>query len=82
MGRECRMNRYEQFIYNLLAKPEGKRPLTSQRYRWLDNTKIDLRDIKLEVNWIHLAQDKDQWQALANMVMQCSGSIKCREFLD
>jgi hypothetical protein len=33
--------------YRILAgKPEGKRPLGRQKCRWVDNIKIDLRDIK------------------------------------
>jgi len=32
--------------------------------RWED-VRMNLRETKWEgVNWIHLAQDKDQWQAL------------------
>jgi hypothetical protein len=35
-----------------------------------DNTLVDLREIWREfVEWMHLAQDSDQWQALVNMVM-------------
>jgi hypothetical protein len=52
--------------YRILAgKPEGKRPLGSARRRWVDNVNIDLRDI----GWIDLAQDRDQWRALMNTVM-------------
>jgi hypothetical protein len=29
----------------LVGKPEGKRPLGRPRRRWVDNTKIDLREI-------------------------------------
>jgi hypothetical protein len=37
---------------------------------WEDNTKMDLREIIYGgVDWIHLAQDRDQWRALVNMVM-------------
>jgi hypothetical protein len=36
----------------------------------VDNIKIDLRDIGLDaMDWIDLAQDKEQWRALVNMVM-------------
>jgi hypothetical protein len=35
-----------------------------------DNIKIDLREIGWEgMNWIHLAQDRNQWPALANTVL-------------
>jgi hypothetical protein len=40
------------------------------RHRWKDNTKMDLREIGCWVlDWIFLAQDKDQWRALVNTVM-------------
>jgi hypothetical protein len=54
----------------LLGKPEGKRPLGRPRRRWVDNIKMDLRDIVWDgVDWIKLAQDRDQWRALVTTVM-------------
>jgi hypothetical protein len=36
----------------------------------VDNIKMYLREIKLDgMDWIDLAQDKDQWRALVNIVM-------------
>jgi hypothetical protein len=36
----------------------------------MDNIKINLRDIGWDdMDWIDLAQDKDQWRALVNTVM-------------
>jgi hypothetical protein len=36
----------------------------------VDNIKIDLRDIKWGgMDWIDLAQDRDQWRAPVNTVM-------------
>jgi hypothetical protein len=53
-----------------VGKPEVKRPLGRPRRRWVDNIKIDLREIEWDgVEWIELAQDRDQWGALVNMVM-------------
>jgi hypothetical protein len=44
-----------------VGKPEGKRPLGGPRHRWADNIRIDLRVIGWGgVNWIDLAQDRDQ----------------------
>jgi hypothetical protein len=37
---------------------------------WEDNIKIELREIRWGgMDWIDLAQDKGQWRALVNMVM-------------
>jgi hypothetical protein len=50
----------------LVGKPEGKRPLG----RWVDNIKMDLREIGWDgMDWIELAQDMDHWRALVNTVM-------------
>jgi hypothetical protein len=50
----------------LVGEPEGKRP----RRMWVDNIKIDLRDIEwVGMDWIDLTQDRHQWNALVNTVM-------------
>jgi hypothetical protein len=52
----------------LVGKAEGMRPLG--RPRWVDNIKMDLGEIKWDVmDWIYLAQDREQWRALVNTVM-------------
>jgi hypothetical protein len=49
--------------------PEGKRPLERPRRRWVDNVKMDLREIEWDGRyWIDLTQDRDQWRALVNTV--------------
>jgi hypothetical protein len=54
----------------LVRKPEGKRPLGRPRRRWMDNIKMDLRDIKCDdMDRIDLSQDRDQWRVLVNTVM-------------
>jgi hypothetical protein len=57
--------------YRILAgKQEGKRPLGKPRHRWVDNIKIDLREIGWDgMDWIDLSQDRDQWRALVNTMM-------------
>jgi hypothetical protein len=57
--------------YNLMVgKPVGKIPLVRPRYRWEDNIKTDFREIGWGgVDWIHMIQDRDQWRALLNTVM-------------
>jgi hypothetical protein len=48
----------------LVGKPEGKRPLGRRRRRWEDNIRIHLGEIVWgDVDWMHLAQDRDQWRA-------------------
>jgi hypothetical protein len=48
----------------------------------VDNIKIDLREIRLDgVDWIDLAQNRDQWRALVNMVMNLR-FLKCWEVLE
>jgi hypothetical protein len=55
----------------LVGKPEGKRPLGRPRSRWVKNMKIDLGEIGWGgMDWIDLAQDRDQWRALVNTVMK------------
>jgi hypothetical protein len=54
---------------NFFRKPEGTRPLGGCE----DNIRTDLREMWCEgVDWVHLAQDGDQWQALVIMVMDIS----------
>jgi hypothetical protein len=51
----------------LVRKPEGKRLLERPRRRWVDNFKMDLREIERgDMDWIDLVQDRDQWRALVN----------------
>jgi hypothetical protein len=51
-------------------KPDRNTTLRRPRSRWVDNIKIDIREIGWDcMDWIDLAQDRDQWRALANMEM-------------
>jgi hypothetical protein len=53
-----------------MGKPAGKRSLGRQRRRWVDNIKMDLREIGWDrVDWIDMAQDRDKWRALVNTVL-------------
>jgi hypothetical protein len=47
MGRSCSTNGAKRNAYNsiFVGKPEGKRPLGRPRRRWVDNIKMDLREI-------------------------------------
>jgi hypothetical protein len=54
----------------LVGEKEGKRPLGKPRRRWLDNIRMDLGEIGWDgVDWIDVTQDRDQWRALVNTVM-------------
>jgi hypothetical protein len=65
-GMGERMNSYSL----LLEKPEGKRPLGRPRHKWVDNIKMNLREIDWEgVDWFVVAQHRGQWRALANTVL-------------
>jgi hypothetical protein len=71
MGRACSTNGEERNAYNILVgNPERKRPLGRPRFRWVGKIKMDLREIGCDgVDWIDIAQDRDQWMALVNTVL-------------
>jgi hypothetical protein len=51
----------------LVGKPEGKIPPGRPRRRWVDSIKMNLREIVWGgMDWIHLAQNRDQWRDLVN----------------
>jgi hypothetical protein len=70
IGHVARMGKNRNAYRILVGKPEGKKPLGRPRRRWLDKVKMDHRETGLgDVDWIDLAQDRDQWRALVNTVM-------------
>jgi hypothetical protein len=49
-------------------EPEGERPFGRPWRRW-KYIRLDLKKIRWEVvDWIHVAQDRDQWRAVVNTV--------------
>jgi hypothetical protein len=69
-GHVARMGKKRNAYRIVVGKPEGERPLGRLRYSWMDNINMDLRKIRRdELDWIDLSQDRNQWRALVNTVM-------------
>jgi hypothetical protein len=69
-GHGARMGDKRNAYRLLLEYTEGKRPLGKPRSTWVDNIKMDLREIGWDGrDWIELAQNRDQWRALVNALM-------------
>jgi len=59
-------NAYKIFV----GKPDGKRTLGKPRRRWENNIRMNLMETRWEgVDWMHLGQDREQWRAVLNTVM-------------
>jgi hypothetical protein len=71
MGRACSTKGGKRNAYRMLVgKPEGKGPIGRPTRRWVDNIKMVLREIGWDgMDWIDLAQVRDQWRALVNTIM-------------
>jgi hypothetical protein len=82
MGRACSTNGDNRNAYKIMVgRPEGKRPLRRPRRRWLDNVKMDLIETGWGgVDWIDLAQDRDQWRSLMNTVVNFRVPQNARKF--
>jgi hypothetical protein len=82
MGRACSTNGVDEAYRMLVGKPEGKRPLGRPRRRWVDNIKMDFGETRWDgMDWIDLAQDRDQWRALVNTAMNLQVSQNAGKFL-
>jgi hypothetical protein len=67
----------ERGVYRVLVG----RPLGRPRHRWEDNIKLDLREIGINgANWIQLAQDRVQWRAFVNTVMNLQVPKRKQDF--
>jgi hypothetical protein len=70
VGHVARMGEWRGVYRVLVGSPEGKRRLGRPWRRWEDNIKIDFREIGIDgANWIQLPQDRVQWRAFANTVI-------------
>jgi hypothetical protein len=66
----ARMGKKRNVYMLLVRKPERKSPLGRPRLRWIDNIKMDLLEIGLNVvDWIGLTQERYRWRAVVNSVM-------------
>jgi hypothetical protein len=47
------------------GKPEGKRLLGRPRWKWVDNSRMDLGEVGWgDMDWIDLAEDRNRWRAV------------------
>jgi len=69
-GHVARMGEKRGMYRVLLGKPEGRRPLGRPRRRWVDNIRMDLKEVGCGyMDWIGLAQGRDRWRTLESAVM-------------
>jgi hypothetical protein len=69
-GHRARVGEKRHAYRLLVGKLEGNKPLGRPRHRWVDNIKMDFREIGWGgMDWIDLVQDRDKWMALVNTVI-------------
>jgi hypothetical protein len=83
MSRACSTDGERRNAYRILVgKPEGERSLGRPICRWVDNIRMDLRETGGDdMDCIDLAQDRDQWRALMNTVMNLRVPLNTGKFL-
>jgi len=78
-GARSKYGEERRGVYRVLVrKPEGKRPLGRHRHRWKDNIKMGLGG---GMGWNQLAQDRDRWWAILNVVMNLRVPLNMGNFL-
>jgi hypothetical protein len=69
-GHLTRMGEKRNEYRILVGNSERKIPLGRPRRRWVDNIKMDLKDIEWsDMDCIDLAEDRKQWRALVDTLM-------------
>jgi hypothetical protein len=68
MDRACSTNRTKSNAYRIFVRqPEVKNHFPRPKRRWIGNIKMNVREIRWGcMDWIDLAQDRNQWRALVN----------------
>jgi hypothetical protein len=77
-GHVARMWRKRGAYSILIGKPAGNRPLGRQRCRWVESIQMNLR----EIGWGGLGWSDLVQEGSCEHGNECSGSIKCLEFLE
>jgi hypothetical protein len=82
-GHVARIRETRNAYRILVGKPEGKRSLGRPRRRWADNIQMGLEEIGWDgMDWIDLAQGREQWMGSCEHGNEPSGSVKCWEVLE
>jgi hypothetical protein len=69
-GHVARIGEKRDACRIFVGKPEGKEATGRPRRRWVDNIKMDLREVGWDgMDWIDMTQDMGQWRALVNAVL-------------
>jgi hypothetical protein len=69
-GHVARIREKRNAYKLLVGKPAGKRLLRRPRRRWVNNIRMDLGEVGWgDVDWIGLAQDRNRWRALVNLIL-------------
>jgi len=70
VGHVAHMGETRGICRVFVGKTEGERPHGRPRHRWEDNINMHLQEAGYgSMDWIELAQERDRWQALVNVVM-------------
>ena len=70
-GHVARLGKWRDVYRILVGKSEEKRPVGRPRRRWEENITTYIQEVGCGgTDWMELAQDRDRWRSLVNMVMK------------
>jgi hypothetical protein len=82
MGTACSTHGQKRNTLQFWWESQKERPLERSRRRWEDNIKMELREIGWGgMDWVNLAQGRDQCRVLVNMVMNLQVPKNVGKFL-